>query len=32
LFEPVIDKESEYPENFFEITDDDIKVYKTQKE
>ena len=29
LFEPTIDKESEYPENYFEITDDDIKLYKS---
>lgn len=32
LFEPKIDKDSEYPENFFEITDEDIQGFKTKKD
>jgi len=31
LLVPQIDKDSEYPENFFEINDKDIKEYKFQK-
>jgi len=32
LFCPTIDKESEYPENFFEIQDQDIVAFKKKKE
>jgi len=31
LFIPQIDKTVEYPENFFEIKDEDIDVYKIKK-
>jgi hypothetical protein len=31
LFEPKIDKSVEYPENFFEITDEDIEAEKAKK-
>mmetsp|Transcript_35625 Transcript_35625/g.54474 ORF Transcript_35625/g.54474 Transcript_35625/m.54474 type:complete len:489 (+) Transcript_35625:3242-4708(+) len=31
LFEASIDKEVEYPENFFEISEDDIDKFKTKK-
>lgn len=31
LFEPKIDKAVEYPENFFEITDEDIEAEKAKK-
>lgn len=32
LIVPQIDKDAEYPENFFEITDNDIDNYRYQKE
>lgn len=32
LFLPTIDKDVEYPENFFEIQDDDIVKFKAAKE
>jgi len=32
LFLPTIDKEVEYPENFFEIQDEDIIAFKAKKE
>lgn len=32
LFVPFIDKDAEYPENFFEITDQDIEAFKAKKE
>jgi multidrug efflux pump subunit AcrA (membrane-fusion protein) len=32
LFVPVIDKDAEYPENYFEITDEDIAQYKLKVE
>jgi hypothetical protein len=32
LFVPTIDKEAEYPENFFEINDEDIDKFKAKKE
>ena len=32
LFVPTIDKDAEYPENFFEITDNDIEAYKVKLE
>jgi len=31
LFVPYIDKETEYPENFFEINDKDIDEFKKKK-
>ena len=32
LFQPEIDKDSEYPENYFEIQDDDLEKFKKEKE
>jgi len=32
LVKPCLDKEAEYPENFFEINDKDIKLFKYKKE
>ena len=32
LFIPDIDKDSEYPENYFEIQDDDLATFKKKKE
>jgi len=32
LFEPAIDKDAEYPENYFEIQDDDLEKFKKEKE
>jgi|TARA_B110001450_G_scaffold220633_1_gene216216 hypothetical protein len=32
LFLPSIDKDVEYPENFFEIQDSDITAFKAKKE
>jgi len=32
LFEPTIDETVEYPEKFFDVTDDDIENYRRQKQ
>jgi hypothetical protein len=32
LFQPEIDKDAEYPENYFEIQDADLEAFKKQKE
>lgn len=32
LFQPEIDKDCEYPENYFEIQDDDLEKFKKEKE
>mmetsp|Transcript_1195 Transcript_1195/g.1228 ORF Transcript_1195/g.1228 Transcript_1195/m.1228 type:complete len:94 (-) Transcript_1195:1869-2150(-) len=32
LFEPSINETVEYPEKFFEVTDDDIENYRRQKQ
>jgi len=32
LFQPEIEKDSEYPENYFEIQDEDLEKFKKEKE